>query len=327
MTFSAILQKLATERNWTTILDSPGDLDAEMPEGPADLRRRLAWWAFADEPAAADTRQFLDRCWVGVPETGRGKLKARIEHGDEREAEAAISELVTHEFLRRLGRLVEWAPRVGSLTPDLAVLIDSRRYLLDVYVRHNPSKTVVEVGPDYVATCDSGERAQELAQVISSKAGKYAPTGLPLLLVVFLGDHWVKTVNVEEAVYGIRLEDLRFLAKSVDDLSKSTRIDSVFFSDTVGIARHSNLSAVIAFDWFDTLNLENPGKRLGGVLLHHWKPTVRLISGAFGSFPEVVWNQDESGLWQPEVLGQMQVARFLPDGRLEFGEYTADQPW
>jgi hypothetical protein len=327
MTFSEILQKLATERNWAAVLDSHGGRDAGIPEGPADLRRRLAWWAFADEAAAADTRQFLDSCWDGVPETGRGRLKARIENGDEREVEAGISELVTHEFLRRLGRAVEWGPRVRSLTPDLAVSIDGQTYFLDVYVRHNPEKTVVEIGPDYVATCDRGERARELAQVIISKARKYAATQLPLLLVVFLGDHWVRTVNVEEAVYGIRLEDLGFLAQGVDDLSESTRIDSVFFSETIGVPRNPNLSAVVVFDWFDTLNRENPGKRLDGTVLHHWKPFAPMACGAFGSFPEVVWHQDESGIWQPEFQGPMRVARFLSDGGLEFDEYTEDQPW
>jgi len=327
MTFSAVLQKLATEHDWTTILASSGGLDAEIPEGQASLRRRLAWWALADEPAAADTRQFLDACWDGVPETGRNRLRARIENGDEREAEAAISELVTHEYLRRLGRTVEWAPKVGVLTPDLAIVTDGQRYLLDVYIRHNPSRTVVEVGPDYVATCDSGERAQELAQVITTKARKYARTGLPLLLAVFLGDHWIRAVNAEEALYGSRLEDIGFLAQSVNDLAESDRINSVFFSETIGVTRNPNLSAVVIFDWFDTLNQENPGKRLGGEILHHWQPTVRLPTGTFGAFPEVVWDRDESGLWQPAVLGRMQVAKFLPDGRLEFREYTVDKPW
>ena len=313
--------------DWTALLDTPADMDAELPEGPKDLRRRLAWWAFADEPSAVDTRQFFDRCWAGVPGAGHRRLKTRIERGDEREIEAVISELVAHELLRRLECAVEWCPKVGSLTPDLAVLIDNQRYLLDVFVRHNPAKTVVDIGPDYVATCDSGERAQEFADRIRSKSLKYASTGLPLLIIIFLGDHWVRFADIEQAVYGIRLDDLHFLAQSVDDLSPSTRIDSVFFSEEIGVPRYPNLSAVIALDWFDTLNLENPGKRLGGVILHHWKPAVRVPLGALGSFPEVVWNEDASGCLRAQLIGQMQVARFLPDGRLEFSEYTADQPW
>ena len=221
----------------------------------------LAWVVGERTQAAQETRFFLDSCFSHIRSTRQKRLLQRIQKGDSLEIEAAIHELVAHELLRRLGFSPEFDPQIINATPDMSVEIFGDRFIADVFVTHNPRRTILEFGSDFLLTRDSGERAQKIAETIREKSTKYAKTNLPLILFVFLGDHSVSIRDVERALFGITIHDIELTGETLWGLREDERIDSVFLSEDIGRPRHSNISAVIACDWFDTLNRANPGKR------------------------------------------------------------------
>ena len=287
-----------------------------------------AHWVASDEGhGAKETREFLDTCFLGLPAPKRSLVLAKIRN--ERDAaniDALIHEIVTNELLHRFKLTPDFDPTVGKLTPDIAVDIADQRFILDVFVTHSPCRTVTYHGDGTGKAYDKGERAKKIGDTITAKATKYAKTNLPLVLFVYLGDHFILSENdIEKALFGLTIGEIA-PGERFQDTFAAREFGGVFLSnaDDGSLPRHRNLSAVVACDWFDTLN----GKRLRCLVLHHYSPDVPLPSGVFGPFQEVIWQPRGPTHWDPEMTGQANVvARFAAASQLEFGSYTPDAPW
>ncbi len=287
------------------------------------------WVASDDSRSAKETRAFLDTCFLNIPSGKRLRLSRKIQKGDEAEVEALIYELVAHELLRRLGHAPEFNPVINGLTPDIYLEVLGQRFIVDVFVTHSPSKTVTNFGDGSGEAFDQGDRAQKISDSIRKKSLKYAKTGLPLLLFAFLGDRYIlSAMHVERALFGITVNEISPEERFPEDISTEVYEGGVLLPDERGMPGHPNLSAVLVCDWFDTLNRKNRGKRLYCLVLHHWNPKIRLPVGAFRDFAQVTWNCYELGRWCCKFINDQNiVARFVLDDEIEFGRYTADNPW
>ena len=238
------------------------------------------------------------------------------------------STILTHELLYRLNLAPDFDPKIeGKLTPDIAVEISGLRFIVDVLVTHSPSKTITRFGPRMYQGIDQGERAQKILNTITEKSAKYAKTGLPLVLFVFLGDYSIHTDDVERALFSLTLGEIEPNERFQESFA-ACKFGGVLLPDACGVPSHPNLSAVVACQWFDTLHRGNPGRRLHCVVLHHYSPHVLLPPGTFSPFPEVLWHLRGPAHWEPQCVGQWNmVARVATNRQLEFGRYTANAPW
>ena len=244
--------------------------------------------------------------------------------------DSLIHELVAHELCRRFGLSPEFEPTVKSgRTPDMLVTVGGQSYILDVFVRHTPQATQTRDANGCIWTADGGEAAREIAEIVAAKASRYRDAAQPLLLVGFTGDQHLKPGDFERALFGASSGDGNL------EQNFPWRIQKLHSSGGVLLPfrgeerpRHQNLSALIACNWFDSANREQPGKRFHCLVLHHWSPTVALRVGTFDPFPELVWEARPAGAFLPHVGGNPQtVARFGPGTAMEFGEYWGDAPW
>jgi hypothetical protein len=227
---------------------------------------------------------------------------------------------------------LEYAPRIKELeaewTPDLVVRIDGQKFIVDVFVRHTPRRTVKRYTHGYSVT-DRGDAAKEFGERISEKCQRYEIVGLPLLLIIFLGDSMLQTMDVEVALYGASIGDGNLEDQFPQHITTLRPPGGVLLPEYgTDFPRHPNLSAVVACRWFDTSNRENPGKRLDCRVLHHWQPTVLAPPGTFHPFPELVWHETPSGVWKPHLTAPSDyVARFGAGNIFEFREYKTDLRW
>jgi hypothetical protein len=292
-----------------------------------------AWLTTEDGTAASETREFLESCFQTVPETKHaGIIKKKITPGDAAQIDATLHELVAYKLLHQLSFEPEYDPGIRGLekklTPDIAVQIFGQQFIVDVFVRHTPRRTITRHTWGY-SRIDHGDAAKEFGERISEKCRKYEIVGLPLLLVAFLGDFMLKTASVEAALYGASIGDGNLDDQFPQRITALRPPGGVLLPESgTDSPRHPNLSAVVACSWFDTSNRENPGKRLHCLVLHHWHPTVRAHPGAFHPFPELAWRETQSGFWKPYLTAPSNlVARFGVGNRFEFREYKADQSW
>jgi hypothetical protein len=193
--------------------------------------------------------------------------------------------------------------------------------------------------PEFQYTVDSGDRAKKVRDRIREKQRKYARTGKPIILVVFLGDYWMSVTDVQRALYGEPLGSdwlreefpkaiMEFREELVDANTSAAPPDGAMLPDELGRPGCPKLSAVLVCDWFDTLNRSQPGKRLSCLVLHHWSPDVQIPAGGFGQFAEVAWTLKSSGLYEYNVIKSLNtVARFTGAGELEFRDYSGSKPW
>ena len=147
------------------------------------------------------------------------------------------------------------------MTPDFKVSAGRTEFLLDVFLTYNPTRTIFCQTEYSLGTVDRGDRAKKIADRISEKSNKYKSTNMPLLLLVFLGDHTLKSSNIEQAAYGASLGDGNLNEDFPRKLSKLQPPGGVMLPDECASPQHPNLSAVVACDWFDTLNRQRLGKR------------------------------------------------------------------
>ncbi len=231
------------------------------------LRRNLnkspwaAWLANDPGRAATETRNFIAKCFERLEQKTQSQILTRVQKADETDIDALIHELVAHELLFRMQLNPKYHPQVGGLTPDFKVSAGRTEFLLDVFLTYNPTRTIFCQTEYSLGTVDRGDRAKKIADRISEKSNKYKSTNMPLLLLVFLGDHTLKSSNIEQAAYGASLGDGNLNEDFPRKLSKLQPPGGVMLPDECASPQHPNLSAVVACDWFDTLNRQRPGKR------------------------------------------------------------------
>jgi len=286
-------------------------------------------WVLSAENAQ-ETRDFLQVCYKHLTTHERSRWAKRISTGDQRQVAATIHELVAVELVRRLQLAPEYEPSIGKKTPDISFSCSGQRWLADVYLAHTP-QTIVQEDGDVVMTIDKGETAQKIEEELAKKARKYSKTGLPLVLFVFVGDYYGNTIeSIKEALFGQRYAELEFLKDSVLSSVKQGHLyhPGLFFRELVYLPGITNLSAIVACEWFDTLNRQNPGKRFYCIVNHHWNATCELPLDAFGGFSQVVWNRKGPDVWTWKYTTcEPRVARLPPEGGIELRSYTADNPW
>ncbi len=149
---------------------------------------------------------------------------------------------------------------------------------------------------------------------------------MPLLVFVVFGGHDVNQGDLQAALYGSTIAEVLADGAAHERSHDQQGRHGVICPPGPG-ARHDNLSAVIGCDWFDTLNRDDPGRRLHALVLHHWRPHVPLESGSFDPFGEILWRDDTSG-YVPIISHDTDVVIKTDSvGTLEHGRYSADDPW
>ena len=222
---------------------------------------RWATWVIGDQGAAAtETRQFLSVCFDRLGQADQRTVINRTCSADATGIDSLIHELVSHELLCRLGLKPTVEPQVGGLTPDFAVLISGTKFLVDVFVANNPSRTIVCKTEAGLGTVDCGDRAKKISDRLAEKSIRYGKIGLPFIAIVFLGDHQMASHNIVEAFYGASLDDGNLLDDYPSYLAGLKTSAGLTLPDDQGKPRHQNISAVLACDWFDT----------GAALLEQW---------------------------------------------------------
>ena len=202
-----------------------------------------------------------------------------------------------------------------------------------IWEREDPSD-----GNGVTYTVDQGDRAKKIWETVIDKYHKYSPSGMPIILVVFLGDHWVGMYDAQTAIYGASLHDgwlkdqfphgLCDFRREIASTHMNPPPGGAMLPDESGWPGCPRLSTVLACDWFDTLNRCHPGKRLHCQVLHHWRPDLPVPPGQFGEFGEVTWSADSSGYYRWQVKGSLQtVAAFEGSDGLKFREYDWRDPW
>lgn len=287
------------------------------------------WIATGGSPASIHCRDFLDRALLHVNNGARSRVIKRIRSGDAAQLDATLYELAAHEFLSLLGVAPTMDPLVATQqTPDLAINVDGQQFIADVFVTHSPQSTYGDCDDGTGWAKDSGERARKIADRLAGKSSKYAALGVPLIQIVFLGDHRSLSLqDVEVALYGVALSEFVDSDSYPRDFCFERRSGGILLPDGERLP-HQHLSAVLAIDWFDTLNRKHPGRRFACCLLNHYQPNVRLRSGALSPFREIRWNSCGVNAWRPESTGELAiVARCDVDPKIEFGRYSGDNPW
>ena len=309
------------------------------------------WIRDGSDEAAHEEREFLETCFAKIPANKRTAFCKRISSDDERNVDAALYELVAHELFRRLHMTPEFGPKLkdsstgNPLTPDLMVQVGGQDFILDVFLTHNPTRTIkpltllgVKEIKGVTYTVDAGDRAKKIWETVLNKYKKYDATGTPLILVVFLGDHWVEMYDAQTALYGAPIGDrwlsedfprgLSNFRQGIASADESPPSGGAMLPDESGRPGCPRLSAVVACDWFYTLNRSHPGRRLYVQVLHHWSPDLPMTVGQYGEFAEITWSVDSTGCYRWQARGSLQtVAAFEGSDELKFQHYHASDPW
>ncbi len=289
-----------------------------------------AWLANRRGSASQETGDFLECCLSKIEDGKAREVCKTLEHDTAENVDAVLHELVAHELFTRLEFTPTFKPKLPNkgLTPDMDVTINGQKYIVDVFLTHNAVKTEKgEVG-GYSSTVDAGENTKKIYDVIKSKY-KYDAIGKPIILVVFLGDHNVELLDVSRALYGAGLEDewlkdkfpfgIADFQREIGSKSNQELPGGAILPNEEGVPRCANLSAVLACDWFDSLDKGRPGKQLYCAVLHHWKPNVPITEGQFRKFQEVVWVESPPNSCQYKVVDHSGAAcRFSGCDQLQF---------
>ena len=149
---------------------------------------------------------------------------------------------------------------------------------------------------------------------------------LPLVLFVF-GDHYLINLNkVEESLYGITHDEIMHGGRDSTKPTTTIHIQAYYFLE-MDRSPYQNLAAVVYCDWFDTLNLEDEGKRLKCIVLHNWTANTALPIEAFGNFGQITWLNSDDGRLIPHVIGDMSiVSKFTDGGTIKMVTYSYAMP-
>jgi len=166
------------------------------------------WLIAEDDPAAAETLQLLEIPLHRLAGKKREAALQEIQRGDEERIVATLRELVAYEWLHRLSMNPTFRPDdYAPLTPDLSFEVNSESFLADVFVSFNPSRTIWCKTEYCLGTKDSGDRAKNIADRLTTKHHKYKNAVDPMVFFVFHGDHCVKSRDAAIALYGASMGD------------------------------------------------------------------------------------------------------------------------
>jgi hypothetical protein len=342
----AVQEEEPTRLTRPTLLHYPALMLLKTLREKAQLSEWAEWVLGNPNSAARETRDFLEVCFASIAKNRQNKVLQSIRLADEDATDSILHELVAHELLRRLRFEPDFGPKLRTnLTPDMMATVTNQQFIVDVFLSRNPSRTIrpfpipLPGRPKFQYTVDCGDRAKKIRDRIREKHRKYARTGKPMILVVFLGDHWMSVMDVQRAVYGEPLGSewlreefpkaiMEFRKGLADANTTAAPPDGAMLPDELGRPGCPKVSAVLACDWFDTLNRSQPGKRMSSLVLHHWSPDVPIPAGGFGQFAEVAWTLKPSGAHGYNIIKSLNtVARFTGADELEFGDYSGSEPW
>ncbi len=291
-----------------------------------DLSAWAKWLVTSTKAVAQETLLFLDRGLAHLQPATQRRTINRLRAADSSGVDAILHELLLFETCRQFGLQPRFEPWIGTQNPDLLLRIDDREYIGDVFVTNRPQKTLLVESNRVQGFQDRGEAAKKIADKIAEKASAYRNTGLPLILFVVFSGHDVETRDLETALYGASVAEMMSTGGLAIDCHQDWHCHGTFCPPGEE-ARHRNLSAVVGCDWFDTLAKGRPGRRLHGVVYHHWQPQSGLPLGSIGRFPEISWLQNNSGNYVPFMTGIPHLVMSTTSHEPEWAPYTADDPW
>jgi hypothetical protein len=307
---------------------------AEAFNAAAQRSTWVEWLIASDSAAAVDTRAFLQTAFSHIRAEKQRSVADRIQKGDASQIEATIHELVAHELFRRLQLRPVFEPLLEGKTPDLSFETAGMKCIADIVVCHSPSKTVRDLGNGIREAWDRAEssesRAEKIAKVLQKKADSYAGLGLPIVPIIFLGDRNAFGFrDIEKACFGVTLREVALEPRFPESLPKyRVPVGGLLLPRDDFPVPCENMSAVIACDWFDTLNRQRPGKRLASCVLHRWSARQILPGEAFAPLPQVCWDPIPSGGWLPRWATQPNlVLQFLDSDQIQVRPYSLNTAW
>jgi len=172
---------------------------------------------------------------------------------------------------------------------------------------------------------DAGETARKIRQGIEQKASKYRSLPDPLVVLALYAGNDVDHQDLEHALFGSNgLPEQLSLNR---ECHESWQLCGVLWPRSGGDVPVPHLSAVIGFDWFDSLNKAQRGRRLHPIVFHHWQPTVSARAAGFEPFCQVRWRR-EGAIWVPQVDGDPTIVMSTgASDKLECGPYSPSNPW
>ena|SRR2546427_2949363 len=300
----------------------------------AEQSNWVRWLVTSNSGAANETRAFLETAFINIRVEKQNEIAARIRDDNASRIEATIHELVAHELLRRLQLRPVFEPKLQGKTPDLLFQTAGARFISDVFVTHSPLKTVRYINHRTYEARDTDQpsesRADKIAKTLQGKAEFYASLGFPIVPLVFLGDRRALGFgDVEKACFGITLEEIALEAAFPENLPRyRAPVGGLFLPREDLRIPCENIPAVVSCDWFDTLNRQNPGKRLACRILHRWSARTPLPVEAFDPLPQVCWDHVSAGGWQPRFTTEPNlVLQFLDTDQIRVRQYSANAPW
>jgi len=290
---------------------------------------RVSGWArslaIGPDLDAQETLMFLDRAFDHLPHAAQRRALRRLNQADRDGVEAILHELLIFEVCYGFHVAPEYEPDLQNQRPDLALTVAGQTYLADVFLTNRPLRTMRRIA-GLSGYRDRGEAAKKIADRISEKAVRYRTFEAPLILFVVLMHHNVHTDDLEAAIYGDTVNELCSSGGLTTQCHEGWHHHGAFCPPGPN-APHREISAVIACDWFDTLERRRPGRRLHCVVYHHWWPSVVLPVGSFGRFQDVFWPRSESGLFIPNINGPRNFVMSTTSCQPEWAPYSASQPW
>lgn len=278
------------------------------------------WLAKRAHPGAHDILAFLELGLSRLSLSEQRRVVHQLQSDVADNVDAVLYQLMAFEVCHRLGMQPEYEPKYGSKTPDLRIRVGRQRFAAEAFRCSRPQNTLVPNGYH-----DAGETARKIRQGIEQKASKYKDLSDPLVVLALYAGNDVDHQDLEHALFGSNGLPERL---SLDrDCHESWQLCGVMCPRLGGIVPFSHLSAVIGFDWFDSLNKSRRGRRLHPIVFHHWQPTVHADPAAFAPFCQVRWRR-EGTVWLPLVDGDpdLVMSTGAPD-ELEYGPYSPAHPW
>ncbi len=134
------------------------------------------------------------------------------------------------------------------------------------------------------------------------------------------------TGDIEQALFGSTVDEALSATMLLPAHSRHPLGGALVPRD--GKTPYRNLSAVVACDWFDTLDRANRGRRLHCLVLHHWAPLDPLPERTFAPFGQIVWHKTGAEAWRARHHGDARlIAKFPPGDSLELHPYSTGNPW
>jgi hypothetical protein len=277
--------------------------------------------------AAAETRAFLDRALAHLPAATFARVQRRLQRADASGVDSTLHELVIFEICQELGVRPTFEPRAHNQTPDLSLTIGETPFWADVLVTYRPTSTL-RVSEGLHGYEDGGEAARKIGDAIAAKAVKYRSLDGPLLVFVMFGRYDVDLDDLETGLYGSPVSEAAIEGVSPLSCDETWHRHGILCPPS-SEAPHTNLSAVIACEWFDTLNVADRGRRLRCVAYHHWRPRRALPVGSFTPFSDLIWQtrgSDQRLL--PDVMGESDIVMSTTSAEPpRVGRYSTAAPW